>query len=130
MAEESGLELDTPGKLLNLINVNQGSYFYGHYLYVIKREELPELKPQTDESIHASHWVELKNIHFEKNSDPNNSTVASVIIEERRYQVKPYDNTAAHIAYAINCEQPQYGFGEKPSAAIYNPQYDVVTFGI
>lgn len=93
--EETGLCLDKPGVIFNIINFNRGSQLVAHVLYEFECEDLPPLNPQAEEGISRSAWVNVDDIHVEKSSE--GKCTGTVLINGKAYRIKPYDLIAEHV---------------------------------
>jgi len=117
--EETGLPLTKPGNIFNILTVNSGSHIIIHARYLINApvgEDLPNLKPEEQEGIAKSVWVNINDIH---------ATEAK--IDGIVYPIKAYDLIAKHMQYVI-----QDLLGQTPAPLpnhFADPSYETKTFG-
>lgn len=117
--EETGLLLTEIGTIFNILTINQGSQITVHAKYFIEipaDANLPILKPQKEEGISKSVWVNINDI---------NATEAT--IEGVVYPIKPYDLIADHIQYVIQSLLGQTP--DLPPNYFTEPCYETKPFG-
>ena len=104
LKEETGLQIPdgvTP-KLILLNNVEKGRRFYPRYLTtwtVPDEEKLPTLTPEGG-NISKSQWVPMRHLRFQYGSD-GLAQAGEMLIGRKTYPLKPSDDTAKDLAYAI-----------------------------
>lgn len=126
--EETGYEpRNKKGVLLNHESINAGAYFYFRIAFVDCLEPmavLPTLRPANEEGIIKSCWVNVRDIHFD--FDNSGQLVSGwARLDDESLDLKPWDKTAANLAYAIShITNNRFGVGKDPGQWYEEPIYD------
>lgn len=107
LREETGLVLEKnvaqAARQIHTESVGDGLHVYHRVLFTpdFTDKDLPSLTPEAAEGITQSHWINIDNIHFERH-ESGHIVSGHITLNGDSHTIKPSDNTAANIAYALS----------------------------